>query len=136
MVIDTSAVIAILQHEPEAQVFALAIERAERRLMSAVSMLETTILAQARKGDQGVAELDAFVRRAGIVVEPFDLEQLTAARSAFRRFGKGRHAARLNFGDCATYALAAVRSEPLLFKGRDFALTDIMPSFPADLGHP
>lgn len=107
MVIDTSAVTAILQREPDAAALALAIAQATLRLMSAVSVLEATILAQARKGDQGVTELDALIRKAGITVEPFDRDQLAAARSAFRRFGKGRHPARLNFGDCATYALAA-----------------------------
>ncbi len=125
MVVDTSVVLAILQQEEDAQAHAALIEAAETRLISAVSVLEAGILAQSRKGDEGAQALDAFLAAAALEVVPFDLEQSVLAREAFDRFGKGRHAANLNFGDCAVYALAASRAEPLLFKGEDFSATDL-----------
>lgn len=131
MVIDTSAVMAILQQEPEARDFTDIIERAAVRQMSAVSVLEAGILANSRKGEQGARELDALLSAAELDIVPFDAEQAAIARDAFDRFGKGRHAANLNFGDCAVYALAATRAEPLLFKGNDFSLTDLESCPPA-----
>lgn len=125
MVVDTSAIMAILQQEPEARDFADVIEQAPVRLVSAVSVLEAGILASSRKGEQGARELDAFLSAAKLEIVAFDAEQALIARDAFDRFGKGRHAADLNFGDCAVYALAATRAEPLLFKGNDFPLTDL-----------
>lgn len=125
MVVDTSAVMGILQEEPEARRLAEAIEAADIRLISAVSMLEAGILVESRKGQAGARELDAFIAAAALEVVPFDIEQAAVARDAFARYGKGRHAARLNFGDCAVYALAATRAAPLLFKGADFAATDL-----------
>lgn len=125
MVVDTSAIMAILQHEPDARTYAELIEAADVRLISAVSVLEAGILARSRKGDEGAQALDAFLAAAELEVVPFDQEQSAVAREAFDRFGKGRHAANLNFGDCAVYALAATRAEPLLFKGDDFSATDL-----------
>lgn len=130
MVIDTSAIMAILQREQDARGYANAIEAADRRLISTVSVLEAGILAKSRKGDQGAQELDGFLVSADLEIVPFDMEQVAVARDAFDRFGKGRHAAGLNFGDCAVYALAATRAEPLLFKGNDFAATDLDPASP------
>ena len=89
------------------------------------SFVEASIVIEARHGADGLRALDRFVERAGIVVAAVDLEQAKLARDAFSRFGKGRHAAALNFGDCFSYALARVLGEPLLFKGEDFARTDV-----------
>jgi len=125
MVIDTSAVMAILQREPESDHFAALVEAASIRLISAVSMLEAGMIAEVRKGETGALELDNFILRGQFQTVPFDNEQADIARIAFRQFGKGRHPAALNFGDCAAYALASTRGEPLLFKGDDFTKTDI-----------
>ena len=125
MVIDSSAILAILLQEPDAEVYARAIESAAARRVSAVTVLETGIVSLSRRGVEAVRLLGEFVRTADLDVVPFDLEQCTLATQAFARFGRGRHPAGLNFGDCAVYALAATRSEPLLFKGSDFAATDI-----------
>jgi ribonuclease VapC len=95
------------------------------RLISAVSVLETGMIAEVRKGEAGALELDNFLLRGQVQTVPFDAEQAAIARKVFRRFGKGRHPAGLNFGDCAAYALASTRGEPLLFKGLDFSRTDI-----------
>ena len=126
MVVDTSAIMAILQLEPEAQTFVGLIENASVRLVSAVSILEAGMLAESRKGEDGARELDTFVQQAELHVVAFDEEQASIARTAFRRYGKGRHAAGLNFGDCAAYALARGSGEPLLFKGDDFSRTDVL----------
>jgi ribonuclease VapC len=125
MVVDTSAAMAILQREPEAEAFAQLIEAAQTRLISAVSVLEAGMLVEARKREAGALELDSFLMRARLDVVPFDAEQAQVARLAFRRYGKGLHPAGLNFGDCAAYALAKTRGEPLLFKGDDFPRTDV-----------
>jgi ribonuclease VapC len=125
MTLDTSAVLAILQDEAERNEFVSLIEQASRRLISTVSVLEAAMVLEGRKGDDAGADLDLFLQRASIETVAFDREQLEAARTAFRRFGKGRHAAGLNFGDCASYALARWSGEPLLFKGTDFAATDV-----------
>lgn len=126
MVIDTSAVLAILQLEPEAESFAQRIDAAEVRRISSVAILEAGNVVEARKGRVGAQELDAFVQQGGFVIEPFDAEQAEVARDAYRRFGKGRHEAALNLGDCASYALAKSFGEPLLFKGTDFPRTDVI----------
>ena len=126
MVIDTSAVLVILQREPESERFAALIEADPIRLISAVSVLEAGMIAEVRKGEAGALELDNFILRGQLQTVPFDAEQASIARLAFRRFGKGRHPAGLNFGDCAAYALASTRGEALLFKGEDFAKTDIV----------
>lgn len=125
MVIDTSAIIAILSDEPEAASFERAFEVDPVRLLSAASFLEASLVIEARYGEAGGRELDLLVVKSGIEIVPVTLEQAEVARTAFRRFGKGRHRAALNFGDCFTYALAKVTSEPLLFKGRDFRETDL-----------
>lgn len=125
MVIDSSAMIAILRNEPEAAAFTQLILDAPDAHISAMTMLETSIVVIHRQGAANVQSLDDVVSELGIEIVPFDAEQAVIARSAFERFGRGRHPARLNFGDCAAYALAASRAEPLLFKGSDFAQTDI-----------
>lgn len=125
MVIDTSAAMAVLQREPEAAAFAQAIEADPVRLISAVSVLEAGMIVEARKRAAGALELDNFLLRSQLEVVPFDAEQAQVARLAFRRYGRGRHRAGLNFGDCAVYALAKTRGERLLFKGEDFARTDV-----------
>jgi len=125
MTLDPSAVLAVLQDEPERAEFVSLIEKAPRRLISAVSVLEAAMVLEARRGEDAGSDLDLFLHRASVETVPFDDEQLIWARKAFRRFGKGRHAAGLNFGDCASYALAQWSGEPLLFKGTDFAATDV-----------
>lgn len=124
MVIETSALLAILLAESEAKAFVAAIENDSTRLLSAVSLLEAAIVLETRKGPAGGRELDLFIHRARIDVVPFDNVQAEIARAAYRRYGKSRHPAQLNFGDCCSYALSAGSGEPLLFKGQDFARTD------------
>lgn len=125
MVIDSSAALAILLGEAEDEAFADAIDADPTRLMSAVSVLEASIVVEARKGPAGGRELDLLLHRGRIDVVPFNAHQLELAREAYRRFGKRHHPAALNFGDCCAYALAAASGEPLLFKGDDFTRTDI-----------
>jgi ribonuclease VapC len=125
MVIDTSAVLAILQDEPERRAFTEAIEAADSRSLSVASLVETSIVIEARYGAEGVRHLDRLLDRAGVTIVAVDAEQGKVARQAFSRFGEGRHAAGLKFGDCFSYALAQVLGEPLLFKGDDFARTDV-----------
>jgi ribonuclease VapC len=127
MVIDTSAIVAILFGEPEAEIFAEAIERDAVRLISAASVLAAAIVVESELGDAGARELDLLLYKAGITVAPFSPDHLAAARHAFRVFGKGRHAAALNFGDCFSYALSKSTGEPLLFKSEDFLQTDVTP---------
>ncbi len=127
IVVDSSALIAILRWEPEAEPFARAISAAEGSLLSAVSLLETSMVLAGRvDGDAAWLGLDALITRAAMVVVPHDAELAAAAREAFLRYGKGRHRAGLNLGDCASYALAKVRRLPLLFKGDDFSKTDLI----------
>ena len=125
MVIDTSALAAIFFAEPERRHFLAAITAAGRRLVSAATVIETGIVIEARQGEAAGREFDLFVVRANLQIVPVDAEQADLARSAWRKYGKGRHAAGLNFGDCFTYALAKSTGEPLLAKGADFSLTDI-----------
>jgi ribonuclease VapC len=125
MVVDTSALLAILQDEPERRSFNEALESADARLISVATLVETSILIESRYGAEGLHDLDLLLERAGIEPVPVDLEQARVARSAWSRFGKGRHPAGLNFGDCFSYALARVLGEPLLYKGADFSQTDI-----------
>ena len=126
MIIDTSALLAILQDEPERRAFNEAIEMADSRRVSAATFVEASIVIEARVGASGLRTFDRFLERADIKITPVDVEQALCAREAFVRFGKGRHPAGLNFGDCFAYALAKVLSEPLLFKGDDLARTDVM----------
>ncbi len=125
MILDTSALIAILAGEPDAPRYARLIERDPTPRVGTPALLEATVVLTRWFGDDAEAALDAFVRESGAEVVPFDLPQLRAAQDAYRRFGKGRHPAGLNFGDCMSYALARVCDEPLLFKGEDFGQTDI-----------
>jgi ribonuclease VapC len=125
MVLDTSALFALLLEETEAEDFRLAVEEDTARLVSAATLLETALVIEARKGEPGGRELDALVQKADVVVVPVDADQVSEARRAYRRFGKGRHAAGLDFGDIFAYALARTSGGPLLFKGDDFAKTDI-----------
>jgi ribonuclease VapC len=125
MIVDTSALLAILQDEPERRRFNEALADADSRRMSAATFVEVSIVIETRFGVEGLHHLDLFLERAGIELAPVDAEQARVARAAFSRFGKGRHPAALNFGDCFSYALAQVLGEPLLFKGDDFAKTDI-----------
>ena len=125
MVIDTSALIAILQDEPERRSFNLAIESAETRLLSAASFVESSLVIETRVGADGIRDLDLFVAKADISIEPVDTDQAYVARQAYSQYGKGRHPAGLNYGDCFTYALAKLSCEPLLFKGHDFTKTDL-----------
>ena len=125
MVLDTSALIAVLLDEPEAVALRLAIEADPIRLLSAATLVETSIVIEARVGDAGGRELDRLLQKADVEVVAVDAEQAELARHAFRTFGKGRHAAGLNYGDCFSYALSQSSGEPLLFKGGDFAQTDV-----------
>lgn len=130
MVIDTSALLAILFAEPERRTFNEAIEAADSRVMSVATLVEVSIVIESRFGAEGLRDLDLFLDRAGIELVDMDAEQAYAARRAFSRFGKGRHSAGLNYGDCFAYALASVLGEPLLYKGTDFGQTDITPFVP------
>jgi ribonuclease VapC len=125
MVIDTSAVVAILADEPERARFVQMIAADEVRLLSAVSRVECTCVVEGRKRAAGRAALDLFLREAAIEIAPVTADQAEIACEAFRRFGRGRHPASLNIGDTFAYALAKATGEPLLFKGGDFVRTDI-----------
>jgi ribonuclease VapC len=125
MVIDTSALAAIFFGEPERQQFLDAITSSASRLISAVNLFETGIVVESRQGEAAGGEFDLFVVRANLQIVPVDAEQADLARSAWRKYGKGRHRAALTFGDCFAYALAKLSGEPLLAKGSDFDLTDI-----------
>ena len=126
IVLDTSALIAILTDEPERRAFNEVIERAAIRMMSAATLLEAKMVLFARHGGAGVNALDAFVMRGDIRIEPVTAAQAELAFDAFRRFGRGTgHAAHLNYGDCFSYALARENAAALLFKGGDFVHTDI-----------
>ena len=125
MVIDTSVFAAIFFGEPERQSFLNAIIAAPRRLTSAATIVETGMVLEDRRGESTGREFDLFVIRSGIEVVPVDAATADIARSAWRKYGKGRHPASLNFGDCFSYALAKSTGQPLLAKGTDFPLTDI-----------
>ena len=125
MVIDTSALIAILFGESEALIFSRAIADDARKLISAFNALETGIVVEARKGEAGGREFDLLLHRAQIEIIAMNADQAEIARAAWRKYGKGNHPAGLNIGDCCAYALAKYSGEPLLFKGNDFSQTDI-----------
>ncbi len=129
IVVDSSALIAILRREPEADRFLQIIAAADRCLLSAVSLLETSMVLAGRTGNSTAwAGLDALIARAGVEVVAQDTEQARLACEAFLGFGKGRHPAALNLGDCATYALARSRALPPPVKGEDFTRTDLVPA--------
>lgn len=130
MVIDTSALLAMLADEPEADAFRRALEADPVRLLSAASLVEAAAVAESRYGEAGGRELDLLILKAGLEIVPVDREQAELAREALRRFGKGRHPAGLNFGDSFSYALSIASGQPLLFKGEDFARTDVEPVAP------
>ena len=125
MIVDTSAVMTILFGESGAERYDTTIAEARRCRMSVVNFLEAAIVLESRSGPAAGHELDAFLKEAEIKLEAVTAEQAQAARRTWRRFGKGNHPAGLNFGDCFAYALAEATGEPLLFKGGDFALTDV-----------
>lgn len=125
MILDTSALLAILQDEPERRALIAAIEEAASLSMSTATFVETSIVIGARYGGDGLRDLDLFLAKAEITLVPVDTEQAHAAREAFLRFGKGRHPAGLNYGDCFSYALARTLGQPLLYKGEDFSQTDV-----------
>jgi ribonuclease VapC len=125
MVIDSSAIIAVLLNEAGAAHIAQAIEASSQRLLSAANLLEASIVIESRKGEAGGRELDLLLYRAAIEIVTVDQDQAEIARIAWRRFGKGRHTAGLNYGDCFAYALAKTRGLPLLFQGDDFSRTDV-----------
>ncbi|MEZ5583430.1 MAG: type II toxin-antitoxin system VapC family toxin [Candidatus Competibacteraceae bacterium] len=127
MVIDTSALLAILQNEPERRAFNEAIEFADIRSLSMASFVEVSLVIESRYGPEGIRDFDLLLSKAEIKLIPVDSEQALVARQAFRQYGKGRHSASLNFGDCFSYALAKTLGEPLLFKGDDFSKTDLAP---------
>jgi len=125
MVIDTSALVAVLAGEPERRPFVEAIQSADAVRMSVATFVELSIVIESRYGADGIRHLDRFVDRAGMELVAVDVEQGRFARDAFSRFGKRRHRAGLNYGDCFSYALAMARAEPLLCKGDDFVHTDV-----------
>ena len=126
MIVDTSAIIAVLFGESDAQIYAGCIAQAESCRISAATFVEVAIVVEAQTKSSGSRQLDAFMRRAGITIEPVTEEHAHLARQAFTDYGSGRHPAALNYGDCFSYALAKATGEPLLFKGKDFAKTDLV----------
>ena len=126
MILDTSALVCVLFREPEADRYLQRIHDADRCLISAGNYVELSIVLERQAAPEADRQCEMFFRRAGIVIEPFTVEQAHIARQAFHDFGKGRHAAGLNFGDCFAYALSKVTGDPLLYKGEDFARTDVV----------
>lgn len=126
MVIDTSALVAILFAEPEAERLTVAIARDPVRIVGAPTLVETSAVLRARRGPQGIVALDALVQRLGITIAPLTEQGALHARAAYDRFGKGiGNPGVLNFGDCLSYGMARDTREPLLFKGHDFSCTDV-----------
>lgn len=128
MVVDTSALVAVLFEEPERDAFIALLADADDPLISAATLLEASIVVRAKTGHEGIVDLDDLLSAAAVRCVAVDLTQAHAARDAFARYGKGRAPAGLNFGDCFAYALAKTSSRPLLFKGSDFSQTDIAPA--------
>jgi ribonuclease VapC len=127
--VDSSAIIAILRLEPEERRFTDAIVDADAACLSAVSLQESSMVLAGRHGlSEALLPLDELIRLLAVEIVPHDRKLATIAREAFLKFGKGRHPAALNCGDCASYALAKRRGLPLLFKGNDFARTDVVPA--------
>lgn len=126
--VDTSAIMAILLDEDDADRFTSALANADTKVMSAISYLEASIVLIGRQREHGLADLDALLDSSRIEIMALDREQVVTARAAFERYGKGLNRAGLNYGDCAAYALARSRRLPLLFKGGDFSLTDVTPA--------
>jgi len=126
VILDSSPLIAILAGEPDAELYIQAISRAPRCRISAGNFIELSIVIESQFAGEVLRQCDALFRRVGIVIEPVTVEHAHLARQAFHDFGKGRHPAGLNLGDCFAYALAKHTGEPLLFKGNDFSQTDIV----------
>ncbi|MFY7959776.1 MAG: type II toxin-antitoxin system VapC family toxin [Elsteraceae bacterium] len=130
MIIDTSAMVAILYREPEAADFNRVIHHVDISRISVANYVELSMVVESQLGPEAGRQAEAFLRRAGIIIEPISVAHGEIARQAFLDFGKVRHKAGLNFDDCFAYALAKATGEPLLFKGDDFGLTDIKPAWP------
>jgi ribonuclease VapC len=128
MVVDTSALLAIFLAEPERKQFLDVITQGDIRCISAANVLEAGIVLEARRGEAAGREFDLFLNQAKLEVVPVDSDQIDIARVAWRKYGRGRHPAGLNFGDCFAYALAKAMGEPILFKGDDFTHTDLSPA--------
>jgi ribonuclease VapC len=126
MVIDASALLAILLGEPESEDFSRSIAGDPRRLVSALSALEAAIVTHGRKGPTGTRDLDLLLHSAGVTIVSLDADQVLLAREGYEKYGKGHHPAALNLGDCCSYALSRSSGEPLLFKGNDFSRTDVL----------
>ena len=126
MIVDTSAIVAILAGEPDAERLIEALSTATQCRISAATFVELSMVLEGQFGPEVAYQAEALFREIGMSIEPFTAEQAYAARQAFRDFGKGRHPAGLNLGDCFSYALAKLAGEPLLFKGSDFSRTDIV----------
>jgi ribonuclease VapC len=129
VIVDSSAILAILFNEPDAAVYAAAIASAQSCRISAANYVEAAVVTESQSPAAGARQFDTFMRRSGIVIEPVTEEHALLARQAYADFGKGRHPAGLNFGDCFSYALAMASAEPLLFKGNDFSQTDVLSFF-------
>lgn len=129
MVIDTSALLAVILEEPDASLYFSAIANSPVRLVSTGSVVEASLVLVGRRTPGGTALLDTLISQFDMEVVSFNVQQAQIAREAFRRFGKGRHKAGLNFGDCFSYALAKETGQPLLFKGNDFTHTDLTPAY-------
>lgn len=125
MVIDTSAIVAIALNEAEAAAFKKRIADDPVRLISAATLLEVSMVIEARLGEAGGSERDLWLHKVGVDIISVEAEHADQARRAWRRYGKGRHPAALNFGDCFSYALAKLTGEPFLYKGTDFSQTDL-----------
>lgn len=125
MVIDTSAILAIALNEPDAALYEQCIVADSVRMISAATLLEVAMVLETRLGEAAGREFDLWLLKAAVDIVAVDADQIEVARRAWRRFGKGRHPAGLNYGDCFSYALAFTRAEPLLYKGGDFSKTDI-----------
>ena len=130
IVVDTSALIAILDREPDAALYAEAIAEADAPLISAATLLELHIVMLNRHGGRAGQLVDRLIQDAGFQIEHFTAQHLELAREAYARYGKGRNSAGLNYGDCFSYALAKATGLPLLFKGEDFSKTDLVAALP------
>ena len=126
MILDTSPLVAILAKEGDSEIYIQAVSRAPTCRISAGNFIELSIVIESQFDAEVARQCDALFRRVGIVIEPVSVEQAHLARQAFHDFGKGRHAAKFNVGDCFAYALAKITGAPLLFKGEDFNKTDIV----------
>jgi len=126
VVVDSSVLIAILLAEPEAEDYAKRLIDTDDIYISAVSIVESSMVIEYKKGEQGAMQYDELLKIIVPTIVAFDSEQAKLARAAWRQYGKGRHPAKLNFGDCCSYAVAKYLNKPLLFKGDDFSKTDLI----------